>query len=259
MFDQAFIVDSITRWTGLDIKLPKQLATAIETYDAIRYAELGHRPVFDLAGVTAANAEAKIREYADQLLPTLGLVKRVGAVDVSVLGVAKQDAVNAAAREVLTQAGAAVPEIIKQLTPRLEKAAAEFATAVELLPDDLSDTALVQAGPAVLAAYQDAVATQAVLTEIDNWVASLATMAIQGLAGPVDPVMRLLRPADASQLMRLDNARGSFGRLAPHYVVAAREGVEFGLNTPQEAARLRADIEAKGRARAERERRNAIA
>ncbi|WP_322859548.1 hypothetical protein U8D42_17260 [Mycobacterium europaeum] len=259
MFDQAFIVDGITRWTDLGIKFPKKLATAIETFDAIRCAEPGHRPVFDLAGVTPANAEAKIRSYAEQLVPTLGLVSRVGAVDLSALDVAKQDAVNAAARDVLVKAAEAVPGVIEQVTPEFDRAASEFTEAVSGLPDDLSDAAIVQAGPAVLGEYQRAAQAQTVIGGFDHWIASLRSLPGLGV-GQVDPVTRVLRPVSVSQLSHLDNAQTKrYGQLNPLYVVAVREGVEFALNTPQEAAQIRAGIEARGRAHAEREHRRAIA
>lgn len=259
MFDQTFIVESIAGWSGLGIKLPKHLSGAVDVFEAIRFAELGHRPVFDLASVTPANAEAKIRSYAEQLVPTLGLVSRVGAVDLSALDVAKQDALHAAARNVLVKAAEAVPGVIEQLTPEFDRAASDFAEAVSGLPDDLSDAAIVQAGPAVLAEYQRAAQAQAVIGGFDHWIASLRSLPGLGV-GQVDPVTRVLRPADPDQLARLDSAQTKrYGQLNPLYVVAVREGVEFGMNTPQEAAQIRADIQARAHADAERERRRAVA
>lgn len=257
LFDQITIADNVSRWTDLGVKLPKELAKAIETFKAIRYAEVAHPPVFDLAGVTPANVEAKIREYADQLLPTLGLVSRVGAVDLSPLDVAKQDALRLATRDVLVKAGAAAPDIIEQLAPEFDRAASEFTEAVRALPDDLSDTAIVQAGPAVLAEYQRAAQAQGVLDRFDHWLASLRELPGSG-AGPVDPITRILRPANPDQLSRLENAHSArYGKLRPLYVVAVREEIQFAMNTPREAARIRADITV--RAEAERERRRVMA
>lgn len=257
MFDQIFIVERITGWTGLGIRLPKELANAIKTFEAIRYAEVENNPVLDLAEITSENAEEKLRQFADELTPTLPLIATPGVAGKSILAEAKQHALNLASRDLLAKAGAAVPDLVEQLTPRLDEAAAAFVEAVAELPDDLSNAGLVRGGPAVLAAYQEALAAQALLVEIDSWVASLSALPIQGLSGPVDPALRVLRPTNAVEARQLEAAPDTFGQLVPRFVVAARLGVEFAINVPQDAARLRADIETQ--ADAERERRRVVA
>ncbi|MCV6979265.1 hypothetical protein H7I53_03360, partial [Mycolicibacterium pulveris] len=147
MFDPIYIANSVAGWTALGVKLPKELARAVEVLDAIRLVETGHPVVFGITDVTPDNVEEKIRELANQLLPTMGIATRVGATDLSALETAKRQALNLAARDVLTKAGAAVPGIIKQLEPRFDAAVAEFTEAVLALPDDLSDAAIVRGGP----------------------------------------------------------------------------------------------------------------
>lgn len=231
----------IARWTALGVKLPKPLASAIEVLEALRYVEVDHPVSFDPSSVTADNAEQKIREFAEQIM----LTRQIDQI--STLVAAKRQALESAARAVLAQAPAVLPDVVRQLAPRLDKAAGEFTDAVESLPDDdLSDSALVQAGPAVLAAYHSALQAQQTLTEIDQWVTSLTHSGVPALsgsgAGPANRVIRILRPTNSGQLHMLENPRGSFGRLVPHYVVAARLGIKFAIVTPSEADRLRADI-----------------
>lgn len=234
---------SVAQWTGLGVKLPKELARSIEVLEAIRHVETGHPVVFDTADVIADNAEAKLREFADQLAPTLPLVPVLGGRGSSVLQEAKKQALTVAARDVLAKAAGAVPSILKQLTPEFERAVAEFTEAVQALPDDLSDAAIVQAGPAVLAGYQHAAQAQGVIAGFDRWIASLTNL--PGFGGQPDAVTRVLRPTTRDQLSKLRNADAKrYGQLQPLFVVAVREGVEFGLNTPTEAAAIRERIAA---------------
>src|SRR3954447_20529745 len=114
MIDTRAVADSVSRWTGMGVKLPKELTKAIEVYEAIRWTEVGHAPVFDLAAVTPDNAEAKIREFADQLAMSVPVTEHRG-VSVSVLEAAKRWAVNDAATAVYRLAGCAVPGVIEQL------------------------------------------------------------------------------------------------------------------------------------------------
>lgn len=221
MFDIITTADAVTRWAGLGVKFPKALASAVEVFEAIRYVEVEYPAVFDLEGVTAANAEAKVREFANQLLPTLGVAPTGGAPR-SALAEAKQQALDIAARDVLSKARAAVPEIIEQLTPAFAKAATEFAEAVEALPTDLSDSAIVQAGPAVLTEYHRAMEAQAAIAKYDSWLASLSQL--PGLRYQPDPETRVLS-------RRPKNTNGSFGQLNPNYVAAVREGIAFVLTT----------------------------
>lgn len=221
MFDIITTADAVTRWTALGVKLPKPLASAVEVFEAIRYVEVEYPVVFNLEGVTAANAEVKIREFANQLLPTIGVAPTGGAPR-SALAEAKRQALHVAAREVISEARIAVPEVIEQLVPAFAKAATEFAGAVEALPDDLSDSAIVQAGPAVLTEYHRAMEAQAAIAKYDGWLASLSQL--PGLGYQADPDARVLS-------RRPKNTSGSFGQLNPNYVAAVREDIAFVLTT----------------------------
>lgn len=247
MFDHFIIAGRVSRWTSLGVKLPKQMADAIEVFDAIRYVEVGHVPAFDLESVTVANAEQAVRDFADELAPSL----TVTSDNRSALDVAKQTAQRAAARKVLAEARAAVPGVIKLLTPAFNQAATKFIEAVALLPDHVTSEALVSAGPAALEAYQAALKASEEIRKVDSWVDSLAD--IPGLAAERQPLLWVLRPATPGQIWRLEEARNArvdaaHERLGKVYVAAARLGVEFGINTPREAADLRNDIRANAQA-----------
>jgi hypothetical protein len=246
MVDITTTASFVSKWTASGIKLPKAVAAAVGVFDAISGVEVGHTVTFDLEGVTADNAEAKVRAFAEQSAPTLPTVPNGGINHTSPLAAAKRQALTAAARAVVAGAATAVPEIIKQLTPEFAAAAAEFTEAVLVLPGDLADAALVAAGPAVLADYHRALTAQQVIARHDSWLGPLAQLPGLGGSGP-DPTLRVLRPADHSELLTLDNLRGglrggSFGQLNPLYATAARAGIKFGLNTPREAAQIRSSL-----------------
>jgi hypothetical protein len=242
MFEPMIVAHRLSNWTALGIKLPKALSNAFDIFEALRYAEV-ERPVsFDLASVTADNAEQKVREFAEKLMPTRAIDR------FSTLAEAKRQALYLAARDMVAKAGAAVPEIVKQLTPDFDRAATEFTEAVKLLPDNVTSEALVSAGPAALEAYQAARSASAAIAGVDEWLSSLEE--IPGLASERLPLLRVLRPATNGQIYRLEQARdarvdSAHERLNKVYVEAARLGIEFGINTPREAVELRNSIHAK--------------
>lgn len=165
---------------------------------------MGHLPVFDLAAVTPANAEAKVREFADQLALSLPTAAQQG-VSASVLEEAKRRAVNDAARAVYRLAGAAVPDVISQLTPEFDKHAAAYVDAVAKLPENITAETLVSAGADAVQAYAVAQTEAAYLNRIDLWVAE--TRNLPGHASDPDKALRILRPDSALQLIKLDEAR----------------------------------------------------
>jgi hypothetical protein len=100
---------------------------------------------------------------------------------------------------------AAVPVVIEQLT-QFEKHAAAYVAAVELLPDTIDSDTLVRDGVAAVSAYATAQTEAAYLNKVSWWVAG--TRNLPGFAGrDVEPVLRILRPADAVQLAKLDAAK----------------------------------------------------
>ncbi len=243
MFDNISTAKAVSRWSNLGVKLPKELVTAIEVFEAILWVETGHAVEFDLADITAANAEEKVAEFASRLVPALKTGDHPGR---SPLDEAKRRMLEAAARVVLAKATAAVPVVIDQLTPEFDKHADAYCTAVEALPDVVDSDSLVQAGADAVAAYEAARSEAAWLDQISSWVAG--TRGLPGFAGlDVDVPLRILRPVDAVQLAKLDaaqytNVNQTLGALNRVFYTAAREGIEFGINTLRECAEIRQSL-----------------
>jgi hypothetical protein len=240
MNDPRSIANNVTRWTGLGVKLPKELAGAVELFETLTYTEVSYPAAFDIDGVTANNAEQKIREFADQLV----MAETNGGL--SPLEKAKKVAVDAAARRVNSQARLAIPDLIEQLTPGFDELAQAYVEAVSKLPEDLTADALVSAGAEAVTAYGDAQREARYLGGISSWV--FETSYLSGvISRDVETVLRILRPATALDLIKLDDAAHKpanpvLAAINPVFFAAARLGVEFGIGTLLDAAELRTKL-----------------
>jgi hypothetical protein len=242
MYDSTSIASQVSRWTGLGVKLPQELSDAIAVFESLVYTEVGYQPVFDIAEVTAVNAEEKIKAFAEQLA-----LADVPGGGLSVLEKAKSHAVDVAARRVNALARDAIPEVIEQLTPEFDQHAEAYTEAVSKLPEDLTAETLVAAGPDAVAAYGQAQQEAQHLAKFDAWV--FQTGQLSGvLQREAEAVLRILRPSTALELVKLDGAAHkqadpSLVALNPVFYTAARRGVAFGINTLQEAAGIRSHLE----------------
>ncbi|MBM4557990.1 hypothetical protein GS466_23685 [Rhodococcus hoagii] len=248
MYDSISTADAVSRWNGMGVKLPKELSTAVETFEAIRWIETGHAVQFDLADITAANAEEKLVDFANRLVPALKVGDHLSRTP---LEEAKHRMLDAAAHDLLGKASAAVPVVIEQLTPEFDKHAAAYIAAVADLPEKIDSASLLQAGPLVVQAYTTAQTEAAWLNQVSSWVAG--TRGLPGFAGfDVEVALRILRPADVLQLAKLDGANhknnvdSTLLSLNPVFYTAAREGIEFGINTLRECAEIRQSLEEVG-------------
>ncbi|MDO1485103.1 Uncharacterised protein [Rhodococcus rhodochrous] len=243
MYNIISTADAVSRWNSLGVELPEELATAVETFEAIRWVETGHAVQFDLTDITAANAEEKVVDFANRLMPAL---KTGDHTSRTPLEEAKQRMLEAAASDVLGKATAAVPVVIEQLTPEFDKHAAAYVAAVADLPEKFDAASLLQAGAGAVAAYQIALSEAAHLNQASSWVAG--TRALPGFTGlNVDVPLRILRPSNALQLAKLDaalymNVDQAMDALNKVFYTAAREGIEFGINTLRECAELRRSL-----------------
>lgn len=242
------IAAQVSNWTSLGVKLPEALTDALAKFELIRWTEVGYQPVLDVSAITAENVEAKLREFAQEIV-----VGDLNPGAFSPLQEAKARAMRISARVVNNAASAAVPDIIKQLAPEFDKHAKEFAEAVAKLPvktaytngravETFTSDDLVSGGPDAVLVYQDALEAVKSLHRASAWVAS--TNQLPGHTGDADPVLRILRPEDKLHLVTLDAAaqvRHSdiVRTLDPVLFTAARLGVPFGINTIREAASIR--------------------
>ncbi|EEN89440.1 hypothetical protein RHOER0001_4360 [Rhodococcus erythropolis SK121] len=244
MYDIISTADAVSRWNSMGVKLPEELATAVDVFEAIRWVETGHTVQFDLADITAANAEEKLVEFANRLVPEL---KTGDHFSRTPLEEAKHRMLEAAASGVLGKATAAVPVVIEQLTPEFDTHAAAYTAAVADLPEKVDSDSLLQAGAGAVTAYEIARAEAAWLKQVSSWVAG--TRGLPSFAGlDVEVALRILRPADALQLAKLDaaqykTANQTLGALDKVLYTAAREGIEFGINTLRECAEIRQSLE----------------
>lgn len=240
---QYAIADGVARWAGsLGVTLPADVEKAIETYELVKWTEVGHRPQIALSKVTVKNVETLIRDHASHL----ALLDKPGE-GWGELAKAKHAYADAAAREVNRLAAAAVPDLIEQLTSVVNDAAAAYVAAVDILPDDLSSETLVKAGATAVGAYGQAQEAAAKLTTVHGWASSLRDL--PGHHADVERAgLYIIRPANMLQLSELDKASGAEANDVeravggPVLLLAAREGYEFSIRTPREAAHLRASL-----------------
>jgi hypothetical protein len=250
MFDRIATVTTITNWPALGVKLPKPLADKIEVFDAVRYVETRHPVTIDTSAITAKNADDAVAELAARIVPA-----HADAGEVSALDKARSAILNQLGLEIMREAAQALPDVIDQLRPGFDRAVSSFVEAVENLPEPLTSEALVAAGPSVLSDYQAAREAASVIATMDAWLATLNQLPI--FAGlPTPPALRVLSPSTRSELSKLTTVHGSHkadsveAALGTIYVVAAREGIEWSLNTPAESAQIRQTIESAPREKA---------
>jgi hypothetical protein len=244
MFDRISAVTAITNWPGsLGVKLPKALADKIEVFDAVRYVETAHAVIVDTSSVTTKNADDAVAEPASRLLPAQSEPGKRSALDE-----AKSAILNQLGVEILREASQALPDVIEQLRPGFELAVSSFTEAVQNLPEKLTSEALVAAGPSAVNEYQNARDAASIIASLDSWLAELINLpAYAGLQ--TSPALRVLSPANQGELAKLRAAHDSRNadpletELGKLYLCAAREGIEFGLNTPAESAQIRQTIE----------------
>ncbi|MGU3502414.1 hypothetical protein [Mycobacterium sp. C31M] len=230
-------------WPYVGIKLSNELADAVALCEAARWFEVGHKPAVRLEGATPENIEDRIRELADELLPTLQVDYAADSYgSISTLSRAKLQYHSAAAHRVVRLAAAEVPAAIEQIKPKFDEVVASYIDAVDLLPEDLDEKSLVTLSPDALSAYAAARGLAAKLNRFDRWAASLASLPGHGRRGNTFyNVLQILRPEtydDAEALQQVKSNRPVnevVGAIGPVWLTAVRRGVEFALNTPADS------------------------
>jgi hypothetical protein len=251
MFDRTSTVTAVTNWPKLGVTLPKQLASKLDVFDAVRYVETAHAVQIDTASITTKNAEDAVAELAARLLPAQSEPGKLSSLDQ-----AKSAIMNQLAGEILREASQALPDVIEHLRPGFERAVSAFAESVINLPEKLSSQALVAAGPSVLSEYQAALAASQFIHALDTWLASLKDLPVFAGLPPATPMLRVLAPATRGEYAKLRDAHEARNadaveqELGTAYVCAVREGIAFSLNTPADSAQLLQSIESAPREKA---------
>lgn len=135
----------------------------------------------------------------------------------------------------MAEASQALPEVIER-RPGFERAVSAFVEAIKGLPEELTSEALVAAGPNVLSEYQNAREAASVIASIYSWLAGLINLpAYAGVQ--TSPALRMLSAENRGELAKLRAAHQNRNadpleiELGKLYLAAAREGIEFSLNT----------------------------
>lgn len=245
MFDLNTTATNVDSWSNLGVDLPKELTEALAAFDAARYVE-APAPLVNADKLNAKNIGQTVQEVTDELVKAEKHAEAVRMVR------------NSLARRVLREAGAAVPSILEDLTPRFDAAVAKFREAAAKLPQDLSSDSLVKAGPEALKAYGDAKEAAAVIAGIDAWVASLTQLPAYGGRRPFAP-LRIFNPQSPAEFETLRKAKDQTNvdalvrDLGPVLLAGVRAGIDTEIHDPIEADRIEQGVQAAAEA-ARRER-----
>ena len=206
---------------GQGKKLPPALVAAIGAFEA---ADAVAEPSAAAINVNAVTADTAAQAVAD----AVDAAARSG-----VFHAAKTTVVDALGRRVLGEAIAAVPEAFATMTPEMDAAVKELTEAVDDLPDLITDSALVAAGPAVLESYRRALDAQRVLNRLDGFVSSIPGGHAHSAAQL--HVLRLLAPTSRAEyggLLDVAVTRGKRPDLNPLWIYAVKNNIAFELNGP---------------------------
>lgn len=201
-------------------QLPPALADAVAAFEA---ADAVAEPSAAI-NVTAVTGDTAAQAVADAV---------DAAARAEVFHAAKSKVVDLLGRRVLGEAIAALPEAFARMSPDLDAAVKELATAIDDLPDEITDAAIVAAGPGTLAAYQRALAAQKTLNMLDGFVSSIPGGYAHSAAQL--HVLRLLTPtsrAGYGGLLDVAVTRGKRPALNPLWLFAVKNNIAFELNSP---------------------------
>lgn len=232
MIDALTSANMVGDWSAqLGIALPKSLTKVLETYEEARYIQ-AYPPVVDASKLTG-DLDAEVAKLAEELARAEHHADAKRRVQVALAG------------SVLSEAAKAVPGLVEAIKPKFDAEVARLTEALELLPDDLTPDAIVQANdPAILAALADAREAAADLRSIDQWVVSLVQLpAYQG--DIPEPGVRIVAPETPGQLRQIQttgNHTPIEQELGPILVNATRAGVQFRINTPDQSRILADDL-----------------
>ena len=219
-------------WPATVGKLPQPLADVVAAFEEVDYT-VPPAATLTTAGLTAKDIPAAVEKLA-------------GAIAVrDSFEEAKRQAKGDLADAVLLAASQAVPAIAKSLAPTFQTAVQTYRSAVNMLPEQISSEILVGSDPAVLAAFQNAVAAAAAIKAIDGWLASTFDLPEHG-AFEHQPALRVLNPQTRAELTVLLNAKAKSdieNQLNAVYLTAVREGIPFAMHTCHEAQALRDSID----------------
>lgn len=211
---------NIKRVENMPVKLSKQLTHAIELF---RAAEPPQEPALpDWASLKTSEVPAAYNAYLSELVSS------------SVVTAESNYFVGSLARYVNRCVNAEIPELTEQVRPEFNAAAERYRDAVEKLPRSINDSSLVQGGPEVLEAFQQA---QAAAAEIKVFTDFVGRSGVDG-----DIALRATSPTTAQELQTVARAHKAdnptHAKLDPVLFAAVKNGVELSLNTKAQQKEL---------------------
>jgi hypothetical protein len=220
-------------WGSLIGEVPKAVRDVQAVFDEIPFAE-PPQAYFDAEGCTPANAAERVE--------ALALSLTVAAKHAEAVNIARQTL----AVQVLQAAGKAVPEILERLRGPFDAAVEAYTTAVVLIPEGATAEQLLDASPEVRSAYASAQAAAAEIRKVELFLDS--TSDLPGYATyDHHSVLRVIAATTREELAALLGAATKSAaeqKLNPLYLTAARLGLTFRMATANEAAALKAEIDA---------------
>lgn len=237
MMDVTLTAANIESWSNLGVDLPKGLTEALAAFDAARYVE-APAPLVNADKLNAKNVGQTVQAVTDELVKAEKHAEAVRTVR------------NSLARRVLREAGAAVPSILEDLTPRFDAAVEKLKEAVAGMPEYPTSDNLVKAGPDALQAYVEAKEAAAVIHGVDAWVTSLSQLPAYGGRRPFAP-LRIFKPKSPAEYRKLVRAHEdrhgvdpSIRDLGPVLLDGVRAGIDTEIHDPIEADRIEKSLQA---------------
>lgn len=212
--------NNIKRVENMPVKLSKQLTHAIELF---RAAEPPQEPALpDWSSLKTSEVPAAYNAYLSELVSS------------SVVTAESNYFVGSLARYVNRCVNAEIPELTEQVRPAFNAAAERYRTAAEKLPRSIDDSTLVQGGPEVLEAFQQA---QAAAAEVKVFTDFVGRCGVEG-----DVVLRATSPATAQEFQKVARAHKAdnptHAKIDPVLFAAVKNGVELSLNTKAQQKEL---------------------
>lgn len=233
MSDAITAAKRISDWSAWIGEIPKPVRDAVAVFDEIAFAE-PPQPYFDADGCTPANAAERVEALAMNLA--------VATKHAEAVNIARQTL----AVEVLQAAGRSVPEILTRLQQPFDAAVQTYTSAVEVIPEGATAELLLEASPDVQKAYATAQAAAAEIRKIELFLDSTADL--PGYHSfdhhSVLRVIEATNRAELTALLGAETRSPAEQKLNPLYLTAARLGLTFRMATANEAAALKAEIDA---------------
>lgn len=210
---------------NLPVKLSKEFQHAIDLFKNVTAPEAPALP--DWSQVKVEDLHGEYVAYLNGLLAS------------TVVDAQQNHFVSALASYVLQQSNREYPKLVEQLRPMFNDAAKRYKAAVDKLPEQLTDAALVNGGTIAVEAYQ---AAQTAASEMGVYADFVGRTDVDG-----GTALRVIRPETFEGLKTVVQGKAegnqTLTKVNPHLFTAVKNSVPLQLNTPGEAEAIREELE----------------